>query len=62
VLVEVGDDSDAQPVVTSHDDAATSGRGVAMVAALATRWGVHKKVPGKAVWFLLDERQPADGS
>lgn len=39
-----------QPV---RDDA-TSGRGLEMVGALATRWGVDTGERGKVVWFELD--------
>ena len=33
---------------------AESGRGIMLVSALATRWGVEKHTAGKAVWFELD--------
>ncbi|MDQ1645518.1 MAG: hypothetical protein QOJ50_1702, partial [Cryptosporangiaceae bacterium] len=31
-----------------------SGRGVALVDALAARWGVENEQSGKLVWFELD--------
>lgn len=33
---------------------AESGRGIMLVDALASRWGVEKRPGGKAVWFELD--------
>jgi hypothetical protein len=33
--------------------AATSGRGLSLVDALASEWGVHPSPPGKTVWFEL---------
>ncbi|MCU1595331.1 MAG: ATP-binding region ATPase domain protein [Frankiales bacterium] len=57
VRVEVCDDSDVQPVVRPLDEEATSGRGLSMVAALATTWGVTARHPGKAVWFELEEQE-----
>lgn len=56
VQVQVSDSSDTVPVVGALDGAATSGRGLAMVQALASRWGVTVARPGKVVWFVLDER------
>ncbi|MFV2178737.1 ATP-binding protein [Actinomadura sp. LOL_016] len=52
--VEVWDESAELPVVRPPDNASTSGRGLLMVAALATDWGV-RALPGggKAVWALL---------
>ena len=40
---------------TPHPDSPT-GRGLVIVDALATRWGVTPQPgsPGKAVWFILD--------
>jgi hypothetical protein len=31
----------------------TSGRGLGLVAALATAWGVDERPGGKSVWFEL---------
>ena len=33
---------------------AESGRGIMLVDALSSRWGVEKRAGGKAVWFELD--------
>jgi CheY-like chemotaxis protein len=48
--------SDANPTVPQVRDAAdheTSGRGMALVEALAERWGVERRSGGKTVWFEL---------
>jgi hypothetical protein len=34
------------------------GRGVLLVDALATRWGVDQRAGGKTVWFELDLDAP----
>ncbi len=34
-------------------EAAEGGRGLAIVAELASRWGVDPVAPGKRVWFML---------
>ena len=54
VRVEVRDAS-ARPVrLSSFDNDSVSGRGVALVDALAARWGVESESSGKLVWFELD--------
>lgn len=58
VRVSVADASSAAPVVRAYEDDAMTGRGLALVEQLATRWGVDAGTDGKAVWFELDERQP----
>ncbi|MEU8581386.1 ATP-binding protein [Streptomyces abikoensis] len=40
------------------DTAATSGRGLLLVHALADGWGVRSHGVGKSVWFELDAREP----
>src|SRR3954454_19497552 len=52
VRVEVRDDDPSpleSPVQPNAD--ATSGRGLWLVAALATAWGVNRNERGKTVWF-----------
>ncbi len=54
LYVGVGDDDSRHPVVPHHDEQSLGGRGLRLVAALATRWGVRPDPPGKVVWFELD--------
>ena len=55
--VEVADASDELPVLGNAGDEDESGRGPALVEALADRWGVwgvkSRAGVGKAVWVLL---------
>jgi anti-sigma regulatory factor (Ser/Thr protein kinase) len=56
VVVSVGDEHPAAPKPLPLNDAAIGGRGLALVGALATEWGVewaHNGEGGKTVWFLL---------
>lgn len=53
VLVEVHDHGASVPVVRASGLEATSGRGLRLVAHLASRWGVRTTVAGKCVWFSL---------
>jgi DNA-binding NarL/FixJ family response regulator len=54
VRVEVIDQ--AQEVVRRRDakDDEQSGRGMALIEALATAWGIDSLLSGKSVWFELD--------
>jgi anti-sigma regulatory factor (Ser/Thr protein kinase) len=64
VRVVVSDASDVlpapAPTMPSPDD--ESGRGLALVAALADDWGVARREPGigKGVWFELALRAEGD--
>ncbi|MFG2582325.1 MULTISPECIES: ATP-binding protein [Streptomyces] len=52
--VEVADASDEQPEQRAADDDDERGRGLLLVDALATKWGVnHRHDIGKLVWFEL---------
>jgi hypothetical protein len=55
VRVEVGD---ANPVIPSPSRApaldSVRGRGLFLVASLATRWGIDGESGGKRVWFEVD--------
>jgi anti-sigma regulatory factor (Ser/Thr protein kinase) len=55
VRVEVEDPSAQLPEAREPDPASEGGRGLALVATLASRWGtdVHP-ADGKTVWFELD--------
>ncbi len=50
VRIEVFDNGAGRPVVRPLDATATSGRGMALVDAVADRWGVEETPAGKTVW------------
>lgn len=54
LYVGVGDDDSRYPAVQDDDDDSLSGRGLRLLDALASRWGVRPDPPGKVVWFELD--------
>lgn len=57
VRVSVSDRGRGTPVVQHVDSSAVAGRGLALVEALSSSWGVrNRRRPGagKAVWFVLD--------
>jgi anti-sigma regulatory factor (Ser/Thr protein kinase) len=62
VRVEVRDHNPSMPVVRRYEDEAMTGRGLALVDELATRWGVDRHPDGKAVWFELDEEPRRKGA
>ena len=53
VRVSVLDENSRHPVPVTQDHDALDGRGLALVEALADRWGVDDRPMGKAVWFEL---------
>jgi anti-sigma regulatory factor (Ser/Thr protein kinase) len=53
VRVTVHDENSRHPVMVSQDPDALDGRGLALVAALCSDWGVDEEATGKAVWFEL---------
>jgi anti-sigma regulatory factor (Ser/Thr protein kinase) len=53
VRVSVWDESPSVPVVRHPVPEDENGRGMFLVASLATRWGVDTLPPGKSVWFEL---------
>jgi len=56
IRVEVEDTCPRLPERREVDLTCEGGRGLALVATLASRWGtdVHRADPGKTVWFELD--------
>lgn len=50
VVVRVRDGSDQQPRPRNAAPDAGNGRGLAIVAAVADEWGVHRLARGKQVW------------
>ena len=62
VMVEVTDGSSVRPVSPDlpFGDAVT-GRGLALVDALATAWGTVKSRYGKTVWVLIGDGDTPDG-
>ena len=51
IRIDVLDASTAQPVRRTAELYDTSGRGLELVEALATRWGIDSGPFGKSVWF-----------
>lgn len=54
VGVEVHDSGDGDVRAVGVGPEAEGGRGLQLVAALADRWGVGERVPGKVVWCEFD--------
>jgi two-component sensor histidine kinase len=59
VRVEVHDSSARPPLRRLPPPEAESGRGLQLVEALATRWGVSPLDSGKAVWFEMQDHEVA---
>jgi anti-sigma regulatory factor (Ser/Thr protein kinase) len=56
VRVEVRDDDPGPLAPPARPEAdATSGRGLWLVACLASTWGVNSNERGKTIWFEVDE-------
>jgi anti-sigma regulatory factor (Ser/Thr protein kinase) len=53
VRIEVYDQNSRMPVLVAPPDDATSGRGLSVVAKLATTWGTRSHGDGKTVWAQL---------
>lgn len=57
ISVAVTDESAGEPVVRRPSATSPDGRGMMLVDALASDWGVDARGPGgKTVWFSLDLR------
>jgi len=59
LTVSVSDTSVHTPAPRTEDVWRTSGRGLAIVSAVADEWGVDPSGPGKSVWFSLAGSSPA---
>jgi anti-sigma regulatory factor (Ser/Thr protein kinase) len=51
--IGVADQSDTVPVPRHPGPCAAGGRGLLLLDALAQRWGVLPRTPGKTIWFEL---------
>jgi hypothetical protein len=60
VRVEVDDPSLQLPRVRYPEPFESRGRGMMMVAALATDWGTEIRGSGKTVWFEIDARTASE--
>ena len=49
-----------QPFLTP--EGSTTGRGLALVEAIATRWGMERDQDGKLVWFSLEFDRSREGT
>jgi anti-sigma regulatory factor (Ser/Thr protein kinase) len=54
VKVMVGDRSEVRPMPRSVAQYAEHGRGLSIVEAIASRWGISATEVGKSVWFEID--------
>jgi two-component sensor histidine kinase len=57
IRVEVQDEDTRLPLPSAPDQQALGGRGLALVAALATLWGTERTDSGKTVWAEFDLRE-----
>ena len=53
VRIAVSDEGTVLPVLQEPSPTAECGRGLSIIDALATRWGVDPASLGKSVWFEL---------
>lgn len=58
VRVSVLDHAQATPTAVLTGPMAEGGRGLAIVDALASRWGVERDGKGRWVWFEVDAHRP----
>jgi anti-sigma regulatory factor (Ser/Thr protein kinase) len=61
IRCDVIDNSPLVPRRRHYANDAVTGRGIALVEALAARWGSERDGVGKRVWFELDVDDARDG-
>ncbi len=59
VWAEVKDWNSRMPQACMTPTDATTGRGLALVEAIASRWGTERDGEGKTVWFMLEVDPPS---
>jgi anti-sigma regulatory factor (Ser/Thr protein kinase) len=59
--VEVVDEDTRLPVLVAPDPQSLSGRGLGIVASLATSWGAERTAGGKIVWAEFDVSERREG-
>jgi len=62
VRLEILDGSEAPPVMPPAGATGLTGRGIELVASVATRWGVRTHEGGKTVWAELTDAPATDAS
>ncbi len=61
IRVEATDHGGGEPCLRSPEPTDLTGRGLLIVDALASVWGVeHRGVPGKTVWFAITSNPAAN--
>jgi hypothetical protein len=61
IRIEVRDTGEGHPELRSPTPHDASGRGLRIVEAMASAWGVSPSASGKVVWFTLAEQSHARG-
>jgi anti-sigma regulatory factor (Ser/Thr protein kinase) len=56
--VEVNDTNPTLPTLQHSASPTEGGRGLRIVQAVTTRWGVNPHPQGKTVWFEIDQPRP----
>jgi anti-sigma regulatory factor (Ser/Thr protein kinase) len=54
IRVEITDGNPTRPTIKQYQADSVTGRGLHLVDAAASRWGVDTASPGKTVWFEVD--------